>query len=140
MDLGTDDPEKGQLLKKSAHHRELLEEEVKFISERSEKILTNALIIGGTLAITYLLVTSLSSSSPEKQKRKSKKIKLVASPESTDPRAEENSEPEEAGIVSQIGGVLVAQATGFLLSLAREKLVEFLQSQMVKKENTNDHS
>lgn len=140
MDSETDDPEKGQLLKKSAHHRELLEEEVKFISERSEKILTNALIIGGTLAVTYLLVTRLSSSSPEKQKRKSKKIKFVASPESTEPTAEENSAPEEAGIVSQIGGVLVAQATGFLLSLAREKLVEFLQSQIVKKENTNDHS
>jgi hypothetical protein len=140
MNLETDDPEKGQLLQKSAHHRELLEEEVKLISERSEKILTNALIIGGTLAFTYMLVRSLSSSSPEKQKHKPKKIKLVASREGSEPAFESNSEPEEAGIVSQIGAVLVAQATGFLLSLAREKLVEFLQSQNLKKENTNEHS
>jgi hypothetical protein len=140
MNLETDDPEKGQLLQKSAHHRELLEEEVKFISERSEKIITNALIIGGTLAFTYMLVRSLSSSPSEKQKRKSKKVKLISSREGSEPASEANSEPEEAGIVSQIGGVLVAQATGFLLSLAREKLVEFLQSQIVKKENTNEHS
>src|SRR5687768_16056677 len=138
MNLETDNPEKGQLLQRSAHHRELLEEEVKLISERSEKIITNALIIGGALALTYFLVSALSGSS-EKKKSKARKVKLVESNEENDSAVESDHEPEQAGIVSQIGTVLVAQATGLLLSIAREKLVEFLQSQGVKKENTNEH-
>jgi hypothetical protein len=139
MDLETDDPVKGQLLQKSAHHRELLKEEVKLISERSEKIITNALVIGGALALTYFLVSYLSDAD-KKQKLKPRKIKLVQGNEEKDSSIESTHEPEEAGIVSQIGAVLVAQATGFLLSIAREKLAEYLQSQSVKKENTNARS
>jgi hypothetical protein len=138
MDLETDNPEKGQLLQRSAHHRELLEEEVKLITERSEKIITNALVIGGALALTYFLVKTLSGPD-KKEKLKPRKIKLVETKEG-ESIPEEEFESQEAGIVSQIGAVLMAQATGFLLSIAREKLVEFLQSQGVKKENTNDHS
>ena len=138
MDLETDNPEKGQLLQKSAHHRELLEEEVKLITERSEKIVINALVIGGALALTYFLVKSLGGPD-KKEKPRPRKIKLVETKDG-ETVPEEDYSPGQAGIVSQIGAVLVAQATGFLLSIAREKLVEFLQSQGVKKENTNDHS
>lgn len=139
MDLETDDPVKGQLLQKSAHHRELLEEEVKLISERSEKIITNALVIGGALALTYFLVTRLSGTR-EKRKARPSKTKPVEGGEESDSPVESDRKPEEAGIVSQIGAVLVAQATGFLLSIAREKLAEFILSQSVKKEVTNEHS
>src|SRR5690606_17958188 len=72
MNLETDDPEKGQLLQRSAHHREVLDEEMKALVDKSEKILTNALIIGGALALTYFLVSGLSGSS-KKRKAKSKK-------------------------------------------------------------------
>jgi hypothetical protein len=139
MNLETDNPEKGQLLQKSAHHQKLLEEEVKLISERSEKIITNALVIGGALALTYFLVSGLSGSS-EKKKSRSKKVKLVASPDDIDPVSEEIEQPAEPGMISQIGSVLVAQATGFLLSIAREKLVEYLQSQGMKKGSSHEHS
>ena len=139
MNLETDNPEKGQLLQKSAHHQHLLEQEVKLISERSEKIITNALIIGGALALTYFLVSGLSGSS-EKKRSRAKKIKLVATPDGSDPAPEETDQPSEAGMISQIGSVLVAQATGFILSVAREKLVEYLQSQGTKKGNSNEHS
>lgn len=138
MNLETDNPEKGQLLQRSAHHRELLEEEVRVISEKSERIITNALIIGGALALTYVLVSTFSGSS-KKPKAKAKKIKVVAANDDAGGEVEV-SQPQEAGIVSQIGGVLVAQATGLLLSIAREKLVEFLQSQMAKKDNINERS
>lgn len=138
MNLETDNPEKGQLLQRSAHHRELLEEEVRVISEKSERIITNALIIGGALALTYVLVSTFSGSS-KKQKAKAKKIRVVAANEDEGGEVEV-SQPQEAGIVSQIGGVLAAQATGLLLSIAREKLVEFLQSQMAKKDNINERS
>lgn len=139
MNHETDNPEKGQLLQRSAHHRDLLEEEVKLITEKSEKIITNALIIGGALAVTYLLVTSLSGSS-KKKKRSGATLKLVEPRPNreTDPDIDEG--PMQAGVMSQIGSVLVAQATGFLLSIAREKLVEFLQSQAVKKDDSHGNS
>ena len=138
MNPETDNPEKGQLLRRSAHHRELLEEEMKAITEKSEKIITNALIIGGALALTYFIVSSLSGSS-KKEKSRAKKIKLVTSKEE-DQTQPETIVAEEPGIVSQIGSVLVAQATGLLLSIAREKLVEFLQSQAAKKNTTHEPS
>ena len=134
MNLETDNPEKGQLLHKSAHHQKLLEDEVRLISERSEKIVTNALIIGGALALTYFLVSGLSGSS-EKKKAKRRTIKLVGDTETAEAATEHSYEPAEAGVIAQIGSVLVAQATGYLLSIAREKLVEYLQSQSIKKDN-----
>lgn len=138
MNLETDNPEKGQLLQRSAHHREVLEEEMKAITEKSEKIITNALIIGGALMLTYFLVNSLSGSQ-KKEKVKAKKIKLVTDKETGD-SGDEVGEADEPGFVSQIGSVLVAQATGLLLSIAREKLVEFLQSQAAKKDHNHERS
>lgn len=139
MNLETDNPDKGQLLQRSAHHRELLEEEVKIITERSEKILTNALVIGGALALTYFLVTGLSGSTSKKQKPRTGKMKTAESIGS-EAVSEEEDTHQEGGVVSQLGAVLVAQVTGFLLSIAREKLVEYLQSQGIKKENNNVNS
>ena len=133
MNLETDNPEKGELLLRSAHHRELLEDEIKAISARSEKILTNALIIGGSLALTYLLVISFAGS--RKQKSRSRKAERDDANDSTD----ETEKHREAGVISQIAGVLVAQATGILLSIARDKLVEFLQAQTGKNVNEHDH-
>lgn len=136
---GTDDPVKGQLLRKSALHREQLEEDVKLISESTEKILINALIVGSALAATYFLVSSFSGSKSKKKKSKAAKIKLIQGGEK-----EETSyvpaEPEMPGIVSQIGTALASQATVFLLSLAKEKLVEFLQAQSEKKAKENGTS
>lgn len=139
MDLETDNPEKGQLLQRSAHHREVLEEEMKALTEKSEKILTNALIIGGALALTYFLVSGLSGSS-RKRKTKTRKVQLVSSKQEEDDSDDETSHMEEPGIVAQIGSVLMAQATGLLLSIARDKLVEFLQSQAAKKDNSHERS
>lgn len=138
MNLETDNPEKGQLLQRSAHHRELLEEEMKAITEKSEKVITNALIIGGALALTYFLVSSFSGSR-KKENPKAKRVKLVTAKDEDESEIEAAA-PEQPGIVSQIGTVLVAQVTGVLLSIAREKLVEFLQSQTAKKDNTHERS
>jgi tellurite resistance protein len=138
MNLETDNPEKGQLLQRSEHHRELLEEEVRLVTEKTEKMITNALIIGGALAVTYFVVSSLSSSG-KKEKARSKRIKLT--PASEGPGLEQEVvEPAQAGIVSAIGSALVAQATGLLLSIAREKLLEFLQSHAAKKDNPHERS
>jgi hypothetical protein len=133
--LGTDDPVKGQLMKKSALHREQLEEEVRSISEQTEKMITNAVIIGGALAVTYFLVSRFSGSK-SKKKSKAARIKLVQSSEK-EPETIVHAEPSQPGVVSQIGTALVSQATVFLLGLAQEKLAEFLQAQSEKKAKAN---
>jgi hypothetical protein len=133
MNPASDNPEKGQLLQKSAHHRQLLEEEVKFISERSEKILTNALVIGGALALTYFLISGISGKAGKKR-AKERKIGVVENKVGAASSSEEDEvEDTKAGFVSQIGAVIAAQATAFLLSIAREKIVEFLESQAAMK-------
>lgn len=128
--LETDDPIKSQLLKKSAQHREELEQDVQLISERTQRVITNALVIGGALALTYFVVSRFSGS--DKKKSKTRKIKVVnAAPVS---ESEVESVPAAPGFVSQIGTALASQASVFLLSLAKEKLSEYLESQAAKKE------
>lgn len=137
--LDSDDPVKGQLLRKSAHHREQIEEDVKLISERTEKIITNALIIGGALAAAYFIVNRFSSSTKSKTKvRKVRLVKEGSTGENEVVVSEE--EPKESGVIAQIGSALAGQATVFLLSLAKEKLAEFMQSQNQKKEKADDNS
>src|SRR5690242_13241656 len=121
---------KSELLKKSAMHRQGLEEEVKLISDRTEKVLTNAIIIGGTLAASYFLVRAFAGSS--KSKRKSKKVKIVhaaASPMAAEEVEEAPAESSVSGMFSQIGTALASQAGVFLLSIAKEKLTEYLEAQ-----------
>jgi hypothetical protein len=134
MELLEPDDLKRELLKKSARHKSELEEEVREISHRTQKIITNALIIGGTLAVTYFLVKQFSGSKPA-TKSKSRKAKVLSENE----EVEEEETPSFAvpGIVSQIGTALVSQASVLLLSLAKEKLSEYLESQSEKKDKNN---
>ncbi len=134
--LDSDDPVKGQLLRKSAQHREQLEEDARLISERTEKIITNALIIGGALAATYFIVSRFSGSKAKKSKLK--KVRLVKEENNADEVVVEAATPEEPGMISQIGTALANQATVFLLTLAKEKLGEFMQAQTGKKDKSND--
>lgn len=131
--LDSDDPIKGQLLRKSAQHREQLEEDVKLISDKTQKMITNALIVGGALAATYFIISSFSSKS--KKKKKLKKVRLVRDEQGEHAVLAED-EPQTPGIVSQLGTALASQATVMLLNLAKEKLDEFMQSQAAKK---SDH-
>lgn len=134
--METDDPVKSKLLKRSAQYREDLEGEAKVISDRTEKIITNALVIGGSLALTYFLYKQFSGGSKSKHKQKVKKVKVVSAPAETEEETEGSSGAPT--IISQIGTALVSQASVFLLSLAKEKLSEYLQSQAQKK--TDEHS
>jgi len=131
--LEKDDPIRSQLLEKSAHYRDELEQDVKLISERTQRILTTALVVGGALALTYLAVRS-AGSSKSKKKHKAKRIKLVSAAPADDDDGEETVVASAPGIVSQIGTALASQATVFLLQLAKEKLNEYMQSQAEKKE------
>ena len=134
MELLETNDMKSELLKKSAKHRQQIEDEVKLISERTEKVLTNALIIGGSLAATYFLVRALAggSSKSKKSKRRVKIIKASAAPERV-VEAEVVAEPAAPGIVSQIGTVLASQAVTLLLGVAKEKLADYLREKTEEK-------
>jgi len=109
-------------------HRQEMEREVKDISEKSEKVLKNALIIGGALALTYIVVSQLSSSKSKKKKsRKDTDIENLV-----------NEEPvEEApSMLSQIGDKALNMATVLLLDLAKEKLSAYLQHRKSKDEDS----
>ena len=118
--LESDDP-KSKLVKKAALHRYALEDEARLITARTEKLITNALIISASLAATFFLVKQMSG---KKSKARSKKLKVVSS---DDDDVEQESEVHVSSVVNQIGAVLASQATTFLLDLAREKLSEYLQ-------------
>lgn len=135
MELAEPNDIKMDLLNKSARHRQELQKEVELISERTQTALTNALIIGGTLAAAYFLVRQFSGSSPKK-KTKTARINVVPSRED----AEDEREPSSPGVMAQIGTALASQATVFLLGLAKEKLSEYLQSQVVKKPKEDERS
>lgn len=133
--METDDLVKSQLLQKAAQQRQEIESEIHEITDRTEKVLTNALIIGGALALTYFLVRGFSA----KKKRKARKAKVKAKATGVDD-AEETEVYEESGparILSQIGTAVASQATMILLDLAKEKLMEYLQAQAQKKADEN---
>ena len=135
----SNDP-KEELLKKSERHRQELKDEVKMISERTEKVITNALIIGGTLAAAYFLMRQFSGSSPKRKKKVVvPKIKVVKATEGSE-ETETIEEPFEPGVISQIGTALATQATVFLLGIAKEKLMQYLNSQFEKKDKNNERS
>ncbi len=127
MELETDDPVKSRLLKKSNQHLENLEDEAKVLSDRTEKIITNALIIGGSLALTYFAYKQFFGGSKSKNKSKAKKVQVADAVTEVDEEEEEATGANK--IISQIGTALVSQASVFLLSIAKDKLSEYLQAQ-----------
>jgi len=125
--LETQDPEKRKLLETSNRHRQEMEREIKDISRKTEKTLKNALIIGGALALTYILISQLSSS---KKKKKLKKEKEVEDSSNVEP-------PDESpSMLSQIGDKAMNVAATLLLDLAKEKLSEYLQHRKLKDEDS----
>ncbi|MEJ7643182.1 MAG: hypothetical protein WKF87_01180 [Chryseolinea sp.] len=141
MDLfEPNDQKKLDLLNRSSIHRQGVEDEVKQISERTQDILTKALIVGGAVAITYLIARKISKRNTKKKGR-GKKIKNA--PESIlheeEHHAEEGS--ESPGAFGKIGSALLTQATIFLLGLAKQKVSQYLHSPAEQKaENNNGHS
>ena len=139
MDLfESNDQKKMDLLKRSSTHRQGVEDEVKLISERTQSILTNALIVGGTLAATYFVARKISKRG-SKKKGRSKKLKIVPASIVREKLHHVEEESESPGVMSQIGSALLSQATIFLLGLAKQKLSQYLQSPAEQKVDNNEH-
>ena len=125
--LETQHPEKRKLLETSQRHRQEMEREIKDISDRSEKVLKNALVIGGALALTCLVVSHLGASKNKKSKPKKTTENAIA--ETQEQQAEEQSP------LSKMGDKAIQVASVFLLDLAKEKLSEYLQRKKSADEN-----
>jgi hypothetical protein len=128
--LETQDPEKKKLLETSDRHKRELEKEVKVISDNTQRVLKNALIIGGALAITYLIVSQASS----KRKKKKEKNKLEAGLSNIELREEPSYSPPT--FFSQLKERIISEATIILLDLAKEKLNEYISSQKASNEGS----
>jgi len=128
--LETQDPHKRKLIEKSERHRQALEKEVKAVSERTERVLKNVLIIGGSLALAYFITSQFYGS------RKKKKLKVAkAAPGNLTPRVIEQ-EDTQPSLLARVGGQFVNQATFLLLQVAKDKLVEYLAERKKKDENS----
>lgn len=131
--LESDDP-KAQLVRKANQQKEALNNEVKVLSDKTEKVIKTALIVGGALAATYVLYRLLSDGG---SKKKRKKVKVINTAPAEDMEEEDNKDSVMAGVLSKIGTVLASQASVFLLSMAKEKIGEYLENRAEKKDANN---
>lgn len=131
--LESDDP-KAQLLRQASKQKQALNDEVKMLSDKTEKVVKTALIVGGTLAATYLLYRLLSDSD---SKKKRKKVKIVSAAPAEEVEEDDSRNSVMAGVLGKIGAVLAGQASIFLLSLAKEKIGEYLETRAEKKDADN---
>ncbi len=132
MELLESNSPKSELIKKSLQQRKALEEEVRQLSDRTEKMIINTVVIGGALALSYWIVKSFISPGKRSKAKKRKSASLVA-----EPTVEEDREESKISeMLSSVGTMLASQAAGFLLAIAKEKLMEYLASQAEKKNET----
>lgn len=130
--LETQDPEKRKLIETSDRHKRALEKDLSDLTQKSDQMLKNALIIGGSLALTYLLISSLS-------KKKKKKKNTASAAQKTEMGAaavDQNEEESVPSIFGEVGTRIVNMGAVMLLDIAREKISEYLASR--KKED--EHS
>ena len=131
--LETQDPERKKLIETSDRHKRAMEKEVDELTKKTDRMLMNALIIGGSLAVTYFLIGSIA----KRKKKKKKKVGLAsaASPEGPAVQADEQ-EDDEPSVITKVGNHLLQQATMLLLDLAKDKLMEYLES----RKKADEHS
>ncbi len=128
--LETQDPDKKRLIETSERHKHELQKEVKAMSDKTEQVVKNALIIGGTLAITYLIVSQLGGGSSKKKNKKAKsKIVREENEEVIENDQDSYSPPS---FLSQLGDRVVSQATLVLLDIAKDKLADYLSNRKMK--------
>lgn len=138
MELIESDDPKAMLLRKAAEQKRALNNDVGIISDKTEKAIKTALIIGGALAATYLLYNLFSGNSSKKKTKKKIKVISATKADEDDQEIMEVNESPFAGIVSKVGTTIANQAAAFILAMAKEKLGEYLETRAEKKDVRND--
>jgi hypothetical protein len=137
--LETQDPEKKRLIESSDRHKRAMEKELGDLTMKTDKVIKNALIVGGSLALTFLVISAISQG----RKKKKRKLAKAASAATTSvggepvaPAPEEEEEDDEPSVLNKVGTQLLNQASLILLDLARQKLNEYL----IARKKTDEHS
>lgn len=130
--LETQDPEKRKLIETSDRHKRALEKDLSDLTQKTDQMLKNALIIGGSLALTYLLISSLS----KKKKKKKNTASVSQKTEMGAATVDQDEEESVPSIFGEVGTRIVNMGAVMLLDIAREKISEYLASR--KKED--EHS
>lgn len=128
--LESQDPEKKKLIEASDRHKKALEKGFSDLSTDTQKMLTNALVIGGVLALSYLVVRQFSGSGKAKKKKRKHKVTLVQ-PQVSNASNDEDDDDGDSGspsLLADIGSKMANQATVILIDIARQKLMEYLDS------------
>jgi hypothetical protein len=126
--LESQDPEKKKLIEASERHKRALEKGVADLSSDTQKVLTNALIIGGVLALSYFVVRQFSPSGKPKKRKKKHKVTVVQPQVSTDEDDDDDVDTGSPSLLADIGTRMANQATVVLIDIARQKLMDYLES------------
>src|SRR5258706_4254024 len=106
--LETRDPNKRRLIEASEHHKHEVEKEVRSLSDKTERMIISGLIIGGSLAITYFMISQWGGSKSKKKKAKAREKEMA-----------DETEPDDGlvapSLISQIGNKVISQASIILL-------------------------
>ncbi len=119
--LETADPEKKQLIEEVRRRKEKLDAEANALAKKGQRVMTNALIIGGVLIGSYLVYRAISGS---KQKEKKNIVSPAASPE---------QKKQSASFFGSFGKRLTQVAAIFILNLARQRVADWLASNKKEK-------
>lgn len=134
--LETQDPERIRLLETSDRHKKAMEKELHDLTKKTDKMLKNALIIGGSLAVTFLVISAVT----KKRKKKKKKQALAAAVkagETMDPNdAEDEDEDDGPSVLGQVSKQVLNAASVVLLDMARQKLAEYLATRKTPDEHS----
>ncbi|MFO7258527.1 MAG: hypothetical protein DIU61_012560 [Bacteroidota bacterium] len=133
MKVAEKDDSKEKLREKSEAYKTAIEHEVKELSDRTERALINVAIVAGAVGVAYLVYRGLTSSSKSKKKSGKARRKEFVAVEDEEPDTQEES--RFATILSSVGTVLASQAAAYLLTFARQKLIEYLKEGSEQKEN-----
>lgn len=121
--LESQDPERTRLLETSDRHKKAMEKELTDLTKKTDKMLKNALIIGGSLAVTFLVISALST----KRKKKKKKQAIAAAVKAGELDAIETVEEDDSpSVLGQVSKQIINAASVVLLDMARQKLSEYL--------------
>lgn len=131
--LETQDPEKKRLIETSDRHKRAMEKEMQDLTQKTDRALRNALIIGGSLALTYIVISSLSNRKKKKKKKQAAELAAQAGLPGSSPADVEDEDDDEPSVIAKVGSQLLNQASVILLDLARQKLKEYLATR-----NTSD--
>ncbi|NJN42292.1 MAG: hypothetical protein HC811_08825 [Flammeovirgaceae bacterium] len=123
--LESQDPEKKKLIESSERHLRALQKEADAITDDSSRVIKNALLIGGVLALGYLTVNQL-------VKRSKKKKKKLREGDGEDVESDEKSQ-KEPSVFAGIGEKILTEAAAVLVEIARVKLEEYLQAKKIMK-------